>query len=59
MLTLWRICKNKYENILHKYYKNSQINTNLNTSGSIIRDIVRVIKFETELKIKPLFKIRN
>ena len=59
MLTLWRICKNKYENILHKYYKNSQINTNLNTSVSIIRDIVRVIKFETELKIKPLFKIRK
>ena len=59
MLTPWRICKSKYGNILHKYYNNSQINTNLNTSGSIIRDIVRVIKFETELKIKPLFKIRK
>ena len=43
-----RIFKKKYEYIAYKNYSNSQINTDVNTIGSKIWDIVHVIKFKTK-----------
>ena len=48
------INKNKYENIVYKNYNNSQINIDVNTIGSKIWDIVRVVKFKTRSKSMTL-----
>ena len=44
-----RIYKHKYKNIAYKNYNNSQINTDVNTVGSKIWDIVQD-KFQTKSK---------
>ena len=44
------INKNKYENVVYKVYNNSQINTDVNTIGSKIWDIVWVVNFKTRSK---------
>ena len=46
--------KIKHENIVYENYINNQINKELNTIGSIIWDIVRVLKFKTKPKNMPL-----
>ena len=52
------INKNKYENIVYKNYNNSQINIDVNTIGSKIWDIVRVVKLKTRSKSMTLLIIK-
>ena len=53
-----RIYKSKYENVVHKNYNNSQINTDVNTIDSKIWDIIQVLKFRTESKSMPLLNTK-
>ena len=46
--------ENKYRNIVYKNYNNSRINIDVNTIGSKIWDIVRVVKFKTRSKSMTL-----
>ena len=48
-----RLFKDKYENIVYKSYNNSQINTDVNTIGSKIWDIVQVVKVFLKLGFTP------
>ena len=53
-----RIYKNKYENIAYKNYNNSQINTDINTIGSKLWDIVRVLNCKAKSKSMTLLIIK-